>query len=398
MKLSRSRLLLAVASAVVIVFATAGVALAAPVIKVGQGVPNAVHSSYPGLCTNCHNFAVWPAPTIAQGATATHLSRGTTCTQCHTVSTPPPVVVRVPVTYVKGASRYETAVKVSQTSYPSGASAVVLATGTNFPDALCAAPLATAFGGPILLVPSANSLDAKILAEMNRLHPTTVFVIGSSAAVSSGIEKQIKALSWAPTVTRLAGADRFSTSAIVADAVKAKLGTIDKVVIASGMTYPDALSVAPLAAQKGWPILLTKPTSLPSQTVSAVSRMGASSSLIVGSAASVSTGVAAQLPLPLRKGGANRYETCALVADYAKSLGMKYEYIGTTVGTNFPDALAAGPLFAQKNGILLLTAPGSVASQVSSRLSTNKATVTSFVVIGGAVQQTTINTMSTLLN
>lgn len=398
MSSSRWRIPILLAAAAVIVFATAGVAVAAPTIKVGEGVPNGAHSGYPGLCTNCHNFAVWPAPAIAPDEVASHKNRGANCTQCHTITSPPPAPVRVPVTWVKGASRYETAVKVSQTSFPTTAPAVVLATGANFPDALCAAPLATAYGGPILLVPPASSLDAKVLAELNRLRPTNVFVIGSSAAVSAGIEAQVKALSWSPTVTRLAGADRFSTSAMVADAVKSKRGSVSKVIVANGMNYPDALAVAPLAAQNGWPILLTKTTSLPSQTVSAVSSMAAGSSLIVGSSASVSSAVESQLPSPLRKGGANRYETCAMIADYAASLGMKYEYVGTTVGTNFPDALAAGPLFAQKNGILLLTAPNALASPVSSRLTANKASVTSFVVIGGAVEQSTIDKMSALIN
>src|SRR5665647_27611 len=97
MNVSRKRALLVLALGTVIVFAWAGVAVAAPVIQIGEGVPNAVHSSYPGLCTGCHQFAKWPAPAITQGATATHLFRGSTCTQCHTVNTPP-VVSRIPVT------------------------------------------------------------------------------------------------------------------------------------------------------------------------------------------------------------------------------------------------------------------------------------------------------------
>ncbi len=398
MKALRKRAAFVAVCATLIVSASVGVAFAAPVIKVGQGVPNAVHSGYPGLCTNCHGFAVWPAPAIDAGVTATHANRGSTCTQCHTVNTTPPPAARVPVTWVKGASRYETGIKVSQAAYPGGAPAVVLATGVNFPDALCAAPLATAYGGPILLVQPNGTLDSKVLAEINRLHPSDIFIIGSSGVVSAGIEQQVKALAWGPTVARLAGADRFATAGVVADAVKARLGSVDTIVVANGMTYADALAVAPLAAAKGWPILLTRTASLPSPTASAVTRMGASSSLIVGGAVVVGPGVQSALPSPVRKGGANRYETCALVADYAASLGMTYEYFGTTVGTNFPDALAAGPLFAQKNGIMLLTAPTSVAAPVSSRISANKAAVASFVVIGGAVKQATVDTMSSLMN
>ena len=208
----------------------------------------------------------------------------------------------------------------------------------------------------------------------------------------------MKALSWSPSVTRIAGSNRFATAALVADAVKAKLGTVTKIVVANGMTYPDALAVAPLAAAKGWPILLTTKTVLPPQTADAVVRLGATSTLVVGSTAGVSAAVALRLPNVVRTGGADRYATCGLIADYAASHGMSYAYLGTTVGNNFPDALAAGPLFASRKGILMLTPPTSVAPPVASRMSTNKATVDNLIVIGGAVLQSTVNSMSGMLN
>ncbi len=394
MKALRKRAAFVAVCATLIVSASVGVAFAAPVIKVGQGVPNAVHSGYPGLCTNCHGFAVWPAPAIDAGVTATHANRGSTCTPCHTVNTtPPPAAVSRDV--VKGASRYETGIKVSQAAYPGGAPAVVLATGVNFLTRSVPRRLRQRTAGRSC---SCSRTEHSIQgpAEINRCILGHL-IIGSSGVVSAGIEQQSRR-SLGVTVARLAGADRFATAGVVADAVKARLGSVDTIVVANGMTYADALAVAPLAAAKGWPILLTRTASLPSPTASAVTRMGASSSLIVGGAVVVGPGVQSALPSPVRKGGANRYETCALVADYAASLGMTYEYFGTTVGTNFPDALAAGPLFAQKNGIMLLTAPTSVAAPVSSRISANKAAVASFVVIGGAVKQATVDTMSSLMN
>ncbi|MHB1342412.1 MAG: cell wall-binding repeat-containing protein [Coriobacteriia bacterium] len=381
-------------------------AFAIPVIQVGQGIPNGQHSTYPGLCTNCHSFAVWPAPAIDAGELATHGFRGDTCTQCHVVNVtpppppppPPPVPGTLTVTTLKGASRYETAIAVSKQGYPSGAPALVLATGANFPDALCAAPLATALGGPMLLVPSASSLDAKALAEINRLHPSTIVIVGAGGAVSSGIEAQVRALSWGPSVTRIAGGDRFATAALVADAVKAKTGSGAKVVVANGMTYADALSVAPLAAAKGWPILLTNATTLPAQTGAAITRLGATSCVVIGGTGVVSPGVMAQLPGATRKGGTDRYDTCAVIADYAVTNGMSFATVGTTVGNNFPDALAAGPLLAKLGGVLMLTPPNAVSSPMTARLTAHKADVDTLVVIGGALQQATIDRMRTLID
>jgi putative cell wall-binding protein len=392
----RTKTVLATALALVMLTAMAGAAIAAPIIARGIGIEASPHSISFGLCTNCHTFAVSPTPAITLPVTPPHGNRGTNCAGCHKINTttPPP---RVAVTYVKGVSRYETAIKVSQKMYPAGAPAVVLATGVNFPDALCAAPLAKSYGGPILLVAPGSALSASLLTEVTRLHPATIMIIGSGSAVSTGIEAQVKALSWAPTVTRIFGAGRYSTAAAVADVLKARLGTVDKVVIANGTNYPDALAAAPLAAAKGWPILLTRTSALPPETAAAVTRMGATSSLIAGSVGAVDAGVAALLPSPLRKGGANRYETCALIVDYAVSLGMKYTYLGLTVGNNFPDALAAGPMFAQKNGVLMLTPPTGVPTAISTRVVANKAAVTSFVVVGGAVPAPCVTAMNGFL-
>lgn len=399
------RMVLVSLLAVAVVFAVVAVAYAAPLIPKGYGWVDGPHTSYPGYCLNCHTgFAAGGPPQITSGAKAPHHDRGSTCSQCHTIVTPPPppppppVTSRVPITYLKGADRYQTAVEVSKKMFSGTAPAVVLATGANFPDALCSAPLAKAHGGPILLVAPGVSLDANVSAEVNRLHPATVLIVGGASAVSARVEAQVKALGWAPTVTRIAGGDRFETAAFVADAVKAKLGSVSKVVVANGMNYPDALSAAPLAAAQGWPILLANTSSLPKTTADALVRMGATSSLIAGGPSVVGTGVEALLPSPTRKGGADRYETCALLADYAASQGMTYGTIGVTIGTNFPDALAAGPMLAQQNGMLILAPATALPTTLSSRVTAQKMSCSSLIVIGGALSQASLNTVIVALN
>lgn len=398
----KRKTLLVAAMAAIIVLAGVSMAFAAPLIPVGYGwVDNPGHTSYPGFCLNCHSgfVAGFPPPAITAGVAPAHHDRGSTCTQCHVVKQPvtPP---RVPVTYLKGGDRYATAISVSTTSFPgnpANAPCVVLATGSNYPDALCAAPLAKAYGGPILLVRPGNTLSADVLAEVNRLHPAKVFIVGGTSVVPAGIASQVAALPWAPSVTRLAGLNRYETAGAVAAAVKAKLGSTPKVVVASGLGYADALSVAPLAAAKGWPILLTLPNALPSATTSAVASSGATSCLIVGGPTVVATSLESRLPAVTRKGGLDRYDTCAQVAAYAKSLGMGYTPMVATVGTNYPDALAAGPFVAKRNGVLLLTRPTGVPTQIATIMSTNKMAAKSLVIVGGAVPAACVNVMNTLL-
>src|SRR4051812_48243684 len=52
---------------------------------------------------------------------------------------------------LSGANRYATASAISQAMFPSGAPAVVVASGEVFPDALVGGPLAARVGGPVLL-------------------------------------------------------------------------------------------------------------------------------------------------------------------------------------------------------------------------------------------------------
>jgi hypothetical protein len=62
----------------------------------------------------------------------------------------------VTYTSILGTDRYSTAVKVSQAAFPDGLPAdcgLVLAPGESYQEALCGAPLAAAYGGPVLLTP-----------------------------------------------------------------------------------------------------------------------------------------------------------------------------------------------------------------------------------------------------
>lgn len=69
------------------------------------------------------------------------------------------VVPQVTMSRVFGADRYGTAYALANTYMPN-AGGVVLATGTNFPDALSAAPLAIANARPILMVPGSKCMSS----------------------------------------------------------------------------------------------------------------------------------------------------------------------------------------------------------------------------------------------
>lgn len=98
------------------------------------------------------------------------------------------------VTRVFGADRYATAVGLSQANYAAnGPSTVYVATGANFPDGLAGSPVAGSLPGPLLLVP-ANTLPSAVAAELQRLAPDTVVVLGGSGAISDGVVSAINAV------------------------------------------------------------------------------------------------------------------------------------------------------------------------------------------------------------
>ncbi|WP_432544670.1 cell wall-binding repeat-containing protein [Kineococcus sp. SYSU DK002] len=87
---------------------------------------------------------------------------------------------------MSGRDRYETAAEVSFTMWRPGTAAVVfLASGTALPDALAVGPSALDLG-PVLLT-ERDRLPASTRAELQRLRPCLVLVVGGTPSVSDGV-------------------------------------------------------------------------------------------------------------------------------------------------------------------------------------------------------------------
>ena len=85
------------------------------------------------------------------------------------------------VTRLSGASRYETAVAVSQRHAP-GVAVAYVASGADFPDALAAASAAALDQGPLLLT-NPGYLPDVVVDELDRLKPARIKLIGGLGAV-----------------------------------------------------------------------------------------------------------------------------------------------------------------------------------------------------------------------
>ncbi|HSV93223.1 MAG TPA: cell wall-binding repeat-containing protein, partial [Desulfobacterales bacterium] len=276
----------------------------------------------------------------------------------HAAAPPPPPLATEhtpPARNLTGADRIETAVRISQDAWTSSVY-VVVATSTDFPDALAGAPLAHALGSPLLLTPPA-SLAPAVAAEISRLGATRAVVLGGTGALSPAVVDGLVAAGISrQRIERVAGANRYETARDIAARLQAAAGPAAGVIVASGRTYPDALAVAGYAARSNRPILLTEPDVLPPATKQALASVESTDTLIVGGTGAVSEAVATQLPEPQRIGGADRYETAALIAEHAFSTGaLSYNELLVATGEAFPDALAAGPYAAKRSATLILT-------------------------------------------
>ncbi len=189
-----------------------------------------------------------------------------------------------------GADRFETSAAISAKSYSPGVATAFIASGRVFTDALSGAPVAGKLGGPVLLVDT-NNLPSVIAAELRRLRPGRIVVLGGPATVSDAVFAELK--SYARQAERWSGDDRFTTS--VAITHKSYAPGVATLYVASGRVYTDALSGAPVAGMTAGPVLLVDTTSIPSAVGAEITYLKPGRIVILGGPATVSTGVQAQL-------------------------------------------------------------------------------------------------------
>jgi len=146
---------------------------------------------------------------------------------------------------IAGIDRFDTSVKIAEAL--GSPSTVFLATGDVFADALSAGPAAAVAHGAILLTDGAG-MPASVGLYLAGLPSRTVFTIGNAAALAY------------PPGTRVAGSDRFVTSALVAQRFFPSPSVVG---VATGYNYPDALAGAAAMGVIGGPVLLSDPFVLP---------------------------------------------------------------------------------------------------------------------------------------
>lgn len=298
----------------------------------------------------------------------------------------------VPVERLAGKNRYETAAEVSGQWSATG-KRVYIVSGHNFPDALVAAARAGVFDAPVLLTKS-DHVPSETVSALERLQPKRIVVVGGTGSVSDEVLSVLGQYAGAEGVERLTGENRYATAArIAAQYPKGR----DRVFLASGEDFPDALSAAAVAGSEHEPLLLTKPDQLPSDVAEQLKRLEPGQVVVVGGTNAIKNTVAAEAAGYSTSGqyhrvaGKDRYTTSAAVAmEFSTDLTPGY----VASGADYADALVVSALAARDGVPTVLTPPNRVAD--GTRVALNHLEPNQIFVAGGprAVSANVIDDLS----
>lgn len=262
------------------------------------------------------------------------------------------------VTRMGGQDRYGTAVKVADSTTFSSKT-VILASGENFPDAVCSAALTKVVDAPILLT-TANSLPENTVSEIKKLGATKVYILGGTGVLTQSAVNQLKELG-ITDIERLGGQDRFETSTKLAKFATGADVDNSTAFIVNGDDYASALSVAPVAAMYKMPILLTSKDTLPNVVKVFLSQHNIKTSYVVGGTNLVSDNVLNQLPgTKKRIDGTTKYDINAnvlkefLVNGSNTQTPMSNSKVFIASGEAFADALGVSALAGREGNPIVL--------------------------------------------
>lgn len=286
-----------------------------------------------------------------------------------------------PYQRIAGANRWYTAAAVAQRSHPTGADEVVLASGMDFADSLVAGPLAYSLSAPILTTET-SSLPVPIAAELARLSPERITIIGGPNAVASSVATAAAQAAGIPvgSVRRISGRSRYDVAVNVAKTMRS--GDPTGAVVASGTSWADALSITASAARRGEPILLAPKSGLTDAAYAYLAEAAQPPAItVVGGAAVIPDAGLRGLPFS-RLSGANRYDTnWAVIGRRYKAGDLLTGFIAS--GEKFADALVLGPYAASTGRPVLLVGHTTVSAEVRPWLYTNRKSTFAPTIVGG---------------
>ena len=276
---------------------------------------------------------------------------------------------------IAGQNRYESAAQISREQF-TNAKKVIVVNAQKYADALSATTLSD--GKYSILYTEKDTLPTATRNEIQRLNPVEVYLLGGQQSISAGIENILK--KYSNKVTRIAGRDRYETSAKVAAMSKKK-----NVVIASGENFSDPLYASSYAYSNNAKILLSSGKTLSRETRDYLARNKSSIGkvTVVGGGQSISSATVRYIQSVTGKNvsrisGRNRYDGSVKVAN-----SMNKDKVFIASGEDFADALAISPLAQKLNAPILLSSKGKLDTSVIAFLNNFKNSIKDVFIVGG---------------
>lgn len=266
-------------------------------------------------------------------------------------------------TLLSGPDRWAVSAAVTERGirdgvYKSGGT-VFVTSGQNYPDALSAAPAAAQQHAPLMLT-ATGSLPSATRAEVIKLRPTRIVVVGGTPSVSNAVWNQLHSAVPAARLSRIDGRDRYEVSRNLDNVYFPGVQAV--MTMAGGRNFPDALSAATADGIDQQPLLLVDGRGTPdAATERFLDQKQVSYATVVGGQNMITDDYATELSghsgdggtvTPLR--GTTRYDTSRLIAE--RSVGSASTAF-LVDGQDFPDALAASALAASEGAPLITTLP-----------------------------------------
>ncbi|CCL84555.1 cell wall-binding protein Cwp10 [Clostridioides difficile] len=305
----------------------------------------------------------------------------------------------VTVKKLKGADRFETAIKISQSGWTKSDTVVIVnGEDKSMVDGLTATPLASIKNSPILLS-SNEKLPQKTVEELKRLNPSKVIVIGGNNSMPNSVVEAIKAVNSKISVQRIGGDTRYQTSINIAKEID-KTNNVSKLYIGAGNGEADSLSIASLAGKEKTPIVLTQKDGVDNEAEQFIKSNKVSNIYFIGGVEKISNKAIEQVGKIANKdisnnrvAGQTRQETNAKVIDkfYSQS---KLDGVVVANQDKLIDALAVGPLAAKNNSPVILATNTLDKSQESSLKGKNSSKLFE---VGGGIASSVIDKIKSLI-
>lgn len=216
-------------------------------------------------------------------------------------------------------SNVDVAVALAEAT-PLAADRVLIGRDDVFVDSMAAGVLQG--DSPLLLVPRDGPVPTSVLDTLSSSGAARVTLLGGEAAVSAPVADELASAGY--SVERRAGVSRFETAIDIArSAPPSDTAILVRAFAAEGATDPtqafaDSLGAGYMAAENGWPILLTQSDVLTGSTRDFITEQGYQRVLILGGTAavadSVADAVAAIVPAVERIAGPDRFSTAVEIA------------------------------------------------------------------------------------